>query len=48
MYRPGRQAPQQLTATFFASATPVQWNKPYHFIDRARKRATEELMNEWI
>mmetsp|Transcript_13811 Transcript_13811/g.45114 ORF Transcript_13811/g.45114 Transcript_13811/m.45114 type:complete len:524 (+) Transcript_13811:90-1661(+) len=24
------------------------WNKPYHFVDRARKRATQEMMSEWI
>ena len=24
------------------------WNKPYHFIDKARRRATQELMNTWL
>ena len=24
------------------------WNKPYHFVDPARRRATKELTEEWI
>ena len=24
------------------------WNKPYHFIDPARSRATQELMDSWL
>ena len=24
------------------------WNKPYHFIDPARKRTTAEIMRQWL
>lgn len=24
------------------------WNKPYHFIDAARQRGTQDLMDSWL
>lgn len=24
------------------------WNKPYHFVDKARKRTTEEMRQQWL